>query len=75
MAHEPLPSSIWASDEQVSYVSRSFVNVSFSTGLVYSSRLLEEVADTLSLSLAIGAQQGVHLEEFSILPKKSNSLH
>lgn len=51
------------------------MNVSFSTGLVYSSRLLEEVADTLSLSLAIGAQQGVHLEEFSILPKKSNSLH
>lgn len=30
---------------------------------------------TLSSSLAVGTQQGVHLEEFSILPKKANCLH
>lgn len=52
------------------------MNVSFSTGLVYSSGLSEKrVGDTLSLSLAVGTQQGIHLEEFSILPKKFNCLH
>lgn len=55
-AGEPLPASTLASDEQVSYAS-SFVNVSFSTGLVYSSGLSKEVGDTLSLNLAVGAQQ------------------
>lgn len=33
------------------------MTVSFSTGLVYSSGLSKEIGDTLSISLAVGAQQ------------------